>query len=87
MVILHLEFTGNDQECLADVELEGITNSWDAHATIIGHPVIHTLHIKCWQDQFIMPVFSSKQDAMFFEPLLEAIDAAAKKQLPTEFND
>lgn len=86
MVVLHLEFTGNDQKCLADVELEGIADSWDAYATIIGHPTIHTLRIKFWLGQFLIPVFTSKEEAMFFEPLLEAIDAAAKKQLPPEFS-
>ncbi|MDF2188507.1 hypothetical protein [Paraflavitalea sp. CAU 1676] len=87
MVILHLDFGSDDQACSADVELEGIADSWDAHATIVGHPTVHQLHVKFWLDQFMLPVFSSKKEAMFFEPLLEAIDQAAKKQLPAEFND
>lgn len=87
MVVLHLEFGAGEQACSADVELEGIADSWDAQVTVVGHPTIHTLHIKFWLGRFLKPVFSSRQDAVFFEPLLEAIDAAAKKQLPAVFND
>ncbi|NII25507.1 hypothetical protein HB364_10465 [Pseudoflavitalea sp. X16] len=85
MVLLHLEFTGNGQPCSADVELEGIADSWDAHAKISGHPHIHELHVKCWLGSFLKPVFASREEAMFFEPLLEAIDEQAKQQLPPEF--
>lgn len=86
MIIVQLEFTGNDAPCLADVELDGIADSWDAQVTVTGHPTIHQLHVKFWLGSFLQPVFASKQDAMFFEPLLEAIDAAAKEKLPAEFD-
>jgi hypothetical protein len=67
--------------------MEGIADSWDADAKIVGHPTIHELHIKFWLDKFLMPVFASKEEARFFEPLLEAIDEQAKVLLPKEFVD
>lgn len=86
MIIVQIEFSGNGQPCLADVELEGIADSWDAQVTITGHPTIHTLHVKYWLGSFLQPVLDSKQDAMFFEPLLEAIETIAREKLPAEFD-
>ncbi|WP_276482539.1 hypothetical protein [Paraflavitalea pollutisoli] len=86
MIIVQIEFTGNDQPCLADVELEGIKESWDAQVTLTGHPAIHALHVKYWLGSFLQPVLESKQDAMFFAPLFEAIEAAAREKLPAEFD-
>lgn len=86
MIVLQLSFADNEQQYVADVELEGIADSWDAHITISGHPSIHTLHAKFWLGSFLQPVFGSRQEAKLFEPLLEAIDAAAKAQLPAEFD-
>lgn len=53
--------------------------------TCYCHPAIKELHIKFWLGQFLMPIFSSREEAMFFEPLLEAIDEHAKRLLPKEF--
>lgn len=86
MIVLQLSFTDNEQQYLADVELEGIADSWDADITISGHPSVHTLHAKCWLGAFLQPVFGSRQEAKLFEPLLEAIDAAAKAALPEAFD-
>jgi hypothetical protein len=87
MEVFELEFTGNGNTCTAQVELSGINDSWNARATIQGHPSIKHLDIKFWLGNFLYPIFSSKADAMFFEPLLEAIDAKAKLLLPKEFNE
>ena len=84
---IQLEFTGNSHQCFAVVDIAGIADSWDADASIVGHPTINELHVKFWLGDFIMPVFSSREDAKFFEPLLEAIDEKAKLLLPKEFND
>lgn len=82
-----LDFVGNGQACTATVELAGISDSWDAHVRVTGHPSLREFRVKFWLDSFIMPVFSSREDARFFEPLLEAIDAKAKALLPKEFTD
>jgi hypothetical protein len=87
MVVFQIEFTGNGQLCLAEVELDGIGDSWDAYVKVKGHPVVHELRVKFWLDSFLLPVFSSRADAQFFEPLLEAIDAKAKLLLPKEFSE
>ncbi|WP_315823556.1 hypothetical protein [Paraflavitalea speifideaquila] len=87
MEVLELEFIGNGHLCTAKVELSGIGDSWNARATIQGHPFITQLDIKFWLGQFLYPVFSSREEARFFEPLLEAIDANAKRLLPKEFSE
>lgn len=86
MALLQLEFTGNGRLCTAEVVLEGIAGSWDADVKVTGHPVIDKLHIKYWLGAFLMPVFNSREDAVFFEPLFDAIEEQAKKVLPTEFD-
>ena len=85
MIQLHLKFTGNGKECSASVELEGIADSWDADVQVTGHPTIQHLHIKFWLGSFLMPVFSNREDAIFFEPLFELIDMQAKENLPEAF--
>ncbi len=87
MESFQLTFVANDSTWLAEVELEGIGNSWDAHVKIPGHPGIDELHVKFWLDNFLKPVFSSRAEAQLFEPLLEAIDAQAKLLLPATFGD
>ncbi|MBO9564040.1 MAG: hypothetical protein J7621_14750 [Niastella sp.] len=87
MEVFQIDFIGNGQPCSAEVELEGIGDSWDAQVKVKGHPVIHELRVRFWLDSFLLPVFSSRADAQFFEPLLEAIDAKAKLVLPKEFGE
>lgn len=86
MILLQLKILEAGKECTAEVELEGIADSWDATVKITGHPNIHDLHIKFWMDSFILPVFENRQDAIFFEPLFNAIDEYAKERLPKEFD-
>jgi hypothetical protein len=84
---IQIEFIGNGNKCSAEIELEGIADSWDADARIVGHPAIKELHIKYWLGEFLRPVFSSKEEVLFFEPLLNAIEERAKLLLPKEFED
>lgn len=85
MILLQLEIKEAGKECTAEVELDGIADSWDAKVKLSGHPSIQDLHIKFWMDSFILPVFDNRQDAIFFEPLFNAIDGYAKERLPKEF--
>lgn len=85
-MLFQLEISEPGKACSAEVELEGIADSWDAYVKVTGHPVISNLRIKFWMGSFILPVFESRADAIFFEPLLEAIDEQAKKILPEAFH-
>lgn len=85
MIRLQLTFSGNGQQCSAAVELEGIADSWDADVKVTGHPAIQQLHVKFWLGSFLMPVFDNRQDAIFFEPLLEMVAEQAKENLPEVF--
>lgn len=85
MIHLAIKFEGGGQSCTATVELEGIADSWDADVRVSGHPAINEFHAKFWMGSFVLPVFESRQDAVFFEPLLEMIDTEAKEHLPQEF--
>lgn len=87
MELFQLTFVADDTTWLAEVELEGIGDSWDAHVKIPGYQGQNELHVKFWLDNFLKPVFSSKTEAKLFEPLLEAIDTQAKLLLPATFGD
>lgn len=82
-----MTFVANDTTWLAEVELEGIGDSWDAHVRIPGYQDLQELRVKFWMGDFLKPVFSSRAEAKLFEPLLEAIDEQAKLRLPATFND
>jgi|GEM_PF-1502700 len=86
MELFQLTFVANDTTWLAEVELEGIGDSWDANVKIPGYQGQNELHVKFWLGDFLKPVFSSRAEAQLFEPLLEAIDAQAKLLLPSTFS-
>lgn len=85
MIQMEIKFEAGGQTCTATVKLEGIADSWDADVWVTGHPTIKELHVKFWMGSFMQPVFESRHDAIFFEPLLEMIDTEAKEHLPEEF--
>ncbi|MBO9632338.1 MAG: hypothetical protein J7578_04425 [Chitinophagaceae bacterium] len=86
MISLLLNFTSNGKECSAEVELEGIAHSWNAEVKVTGHPSIHQFHIKYWLGSFLLPVFESRDAAIFFEPLFQQIEERATEVLPGEFD-
>lgn len=79
---LVVEFRGNGEPCLADVELEGIADSWRAHARINGPTACKELHITYRLGDFLSPMFVSQTDLHFFSLLLEAIAEKATVLLP-----
>ena len=83
---IHIDFFGNNIECSAEVELEGISDSWIAHATVNGHPTVNDIHVNYRLGQFLMPYFVSKNDLQFFSPLLDKIDEEAKILLPKKYD-
>jgi len=82
---INITFEGNGLPCFAVVKLEGIADTWIAHAKISGHPQINELHIHFRLGDYLIPLFSSESELQFFSPLLCKIDENAKMLLPTQF--
>ncbi|OQP67633.1 hypothetical protein [Niastella populi] len=84
---INIPFEGNGLSCVAVVKLDGIADSWIAHAKISGHPKISELHIHFRLGDYLIPLFSSESELQFFSPLLCKIDEKAKMLLPTQFEE
>jgi len=84
MINLHIDFKSNQFSCSAEVNLEGVAESWTAFAKITGHPSIHELHVYYRLGDFLRPMFISETDLQFFSPLLTAIEEKATMLLPAK---
>ena len=85
MDIISIGFKGHNKECIADVVLNGIADSWQASAKINGHPTINELHIYYRMGDYLTPMFVNIEDLRFFIPLFIKISERAKTFLPVEF--
>jgi hypothetical protein len=82
---VHIDFEGNNIKCSAEVDLDGISDSWTAHAKVNGHRIIKELYITYRLGDYLKPLFVSKSDLQFFTPLLYKIDEEAKILLLKEY--
>jgi hypothetical protein len=60
MKILDINFWGDGIFCHAQVELDGMAESWTAKASITGHPTIKDLSIRYRLGDYLSPVFLSE---------------------------
>ena len=81
---IHIDFKGHTTDCNAEVEIEGMADSWTAVAKVTGHPSIRELNILYRLGEFLRPMFASSENLTFFSPLLAAIEREAVLILPRE---
>lgn len=84
MINFKIPLERNGIKCLADVELQGISDSWTAEVKLTGHPTIPVMNVAYRLGDWLSPAFISEEEMRFFAPLLIGIQEKAETILPEE---